>query len=175
MPTKEDNIIILQRLLLLISKPTSAADIHHYDDTLRDWNTNLWLSTEAGGQRPTDDAERVAFTKILPPDVAAHVTLHMDLPQYQNFEELRTSTNTYVNVMTALDRQRKGARSTQPVCLVGNYNGHGEEDGYTIDGADEEDDKFVYPALDGLDADQKIEVLASMRANGFTPAGRGAG
>ena len=51
------------------------------------------LFKEAGGQRPTGDAERLAFTKILPPDVAAHVTLHMDFPQYQNFKELRKLTD----------------------------------------------------------------------------------
>ena len=34
---------------------------------------------------------------------------------------------------------------------------------------------FVYPDLDGLHVDQKIEALAFMRANGFTPAGRCAG
>ena len=80
MPISEDKIRILQELLPLISNPNSTADIHHYYDALRDWNTNLRLFKEAGGQRPTGDAERLAFTKLLPPDVASHVTLHMDLP-----------------------------------------------------------------------------------------------
>ena len=161
MPINEDKILILQELLALISNPKSAPDIHHYDDALRDWNTNLRLFKEAGGQRPSGDAERLAFTEILPPDVAARVTLHMDLPQYGNFEELRKFTDKYVKVMTALARQRKGVRSEAPVCLIDNINSNGEEDGCAIGGAEHDDeDNLVYPALDGLDVDQRIEVLA---------------
>ena len=111
MPINEDKILILQELLPLITNPKAASDINHYDDAVRDWNTNLRLFKEAGGEKPTGDAERLAFTKPLPPDVAAHVTLHMDLPQFKNFEELRKFTDKYVKVMTSLDRQRKGVRS----------------------------------------------------------------
>ena len=77
--------------------------------------------------------------------------------------------------MTSLDRQRKGTRAA-PIRLVDNFNAQAEEDGYAIDGEEEvDDDNFVYPALDGLDGDQRIDVLAFMRAKGFTPAGRSAG
>ena len=89
MPMNEDKILILQELLPLTSNPKSAADIHHYDGALLDRNTNLRLFKEAGGTGPTGDAQRLAFTKLVLSDVSAHVTLHMDLPQYQNFEELR--------------------------------------------------------------------------------------
>ena len=68
----------------MISNPRSAGDIHHYEDALRDWNTNLRLFKEAGGQRPVDDAETLAFTKLFTPDVAAHVAFYLDLPQYQS-------------------------------------------------------------------------------------------
>ena len=61
----------------MISNPWSAVDIYHYDDALRDWNTNLRLFKGAGGQRPADDAEKLGFTKLLPTDVAAHVMLHL--------------------------------------------------------------------------------------------------
>ena len=44
LPIHEDKILILQELLPSISNPKSAADIHHYDDALRDWNTNLRCS-----------------------------------------------------------------------------------------------------------------------------------
>ena len=49
MPINEDKNLILQELLPLISNPKSATDIHHYDDALRVWNTNLRLFKEAGG------------------------------------------------------------------------------------------------------------------------------
>ena len=74
MPINEDKILILQELLPLITKPKAASDINHYDDAVRDWNTNRRLFKEAGGEKPTGDAERLAFTKLLLPDVAAHVT-----------------------------------------------------------------------------------------------------
>ena len=55
-------------------------------------------------------------------------------------------------------------------------NSDGEFDGLAIDDAEYEDkDNFVYPARDGLDVEQRVEVLARMKARGFTPAGRGAG
>ena len=89
----------------------------------------------------------------------------MDLPQYQNFEELRKITEKYVKVMTALDRQRKGVRSQASVRLVDNFNSDSEDDGYAIDGAEYEgEDSFIYPALDGLDFEQKVEFLAFMKA-----------
>ena len=116
------------------------------------------------------------FTKLLPHDVAAHVTLHMDLPQYRTYEALKTFTDKYVKVMTSLDRQRRGQRAApQAVRLVDNLDSQGEEDGYAIDGPQEDEDDFIYPELDSLDVDQRIEVLAFMRARGFTPAGRNAG
>ena len=134
-------------------------------------------SVVQGGWRKLSDgdAQRLAFTKLLPPDVAAHVTLHMDIPQYQSFEELRKFTDKSVKVMTALDRQRKGVRSQAPVRLVDNLNIDGEFDGLAVDDAEFEDDSdFIYPALDGLDVESRVEVLAFMKARGFAPAGRGA-
>ena len=53
-----------------------------YASALEDWETNLRLFTTAGWVAPTGDAERLAFVKLLPPDVAAHVMLHMDMPAY---------------------------------------------------------------------------------------------
>ena len=47
MPMNEDKILILQELLPLISNPKSATEIHHHDDALRNWNTNLRLFKEA--------------------------------------------------------------------------------------------------------------------------------
>ena len=107
----------------------------------------------------------MAFTKLLPPDFAAHVSLHMGLPEYQNFLELRKLTDKYVKVMTSLDRHRKGVRSQVPVRLVDNLNSDGEFDGLAIDDAEFEDDgDFICPALDGLDVEQRVEVLAFMKA-----------
>ena len=168
LPINEDKVLILQELLPLITNPRSASSIDHYDDAVRDWTTNLRLFKEAGGEPPTGDAQRLAFTKLLPHDVAAHVTLHMNLPQYRDFHELRKFTDNYVKVMTSLDRQRKGVKSSAPVRLVEAFNGQMEEDGWAIDGEEPEEEDFVYPALDGLDVEQRVEVLAFMKASTST-------
>ena len=112
----------------MITNPRPASDIHYYDEALRDWNTNLRLFKQAGGAPPTGDAQRLAFTKLLPPDVAAHVTLHMDRSEFTNFDVLRSFADKYVKVMTSLDRQRKGTRAA-PIRFVDNFNAQGEEDG----------------------------------------------
>ncbi len=125
-------MLILLELLPLITNPTSASNIDHYDDAVRDWTTNFRLFKEAGGELPTGDAQRLAFTKLLPPDVAAQVTLHMDLPQYKEFGELRKFTDKYVKVMTSLDRQRKGVKSQAPVRLVDRINSDGEREGLDL-------------------------------------------
>ena len=102
----------------------------------------------------------------------------MDLPQYKSFEELRKLTDKYVKVMTSLDRQRKGVKSQVPVRLIDNLNSDGEFDGLAIDDSEYGDeDNFVYPALDGLDVEQRVEVLAFMKARGSLQQGvaQGAG
>ena len=78
LPINEDKILILQELLPLVTNPKPASDIHHYDEALRNWNTNLRLFVQAGGQKLSGDAQRLPFTKLLPHDLAAHVTLHME-------------------------------------------------------------------------------------------------
>ena len=83
----------------------------------------------------------------------------MDLPQYKEFNDLRKLTDKYVKVMTSLDRQRKGVRSQVPVRLVDRLNSEGELDGLAIDDEGYEDEEdFIYPALDGLDVEQQVEV-----------------
>ena len=75
----------------------SPADIHHYDEALRDWSTNLRLFKEAGGQRPTDKRRRGAGVhEVFLPDVRAHVMSYMHLPQCTEVEELRRFTDKYV-------------------------------------------------------------------------------
>ena len=59
--------LVLQELFPAITNPKPASDVHHYDEAIRDWNTNLRLFKTAGGQPPTGDAQRLAFTKLLPP------------------------------------------------------------------------------------------------------------
>ena len=45
LPINKDKILILQELLPVATNPKPAADIHQYDEALRNWYTNLRLFT----------------------------------------------------------------------------------------------------------------------------------
>ena len=72
LPINEDKIFILQELLLIVTNPRPAQDINHYDEALRNWNADLRLFARAGGQKLIVDAQKLAFTKLLPHDVFRH-------------------------------------------------------------------------------------------------------
>ena len=93
----------------------------------------------------------------------------MDLTRYSDFEELKRFTDMY-----SLDRQRRGQRSAA-LRFVESYGGQVASDDEPDEKAKDEGEDFIYPALDGLDVEQQLEVFAFMNAQGFTPAGRGAG
>ena len=80
----------------------------------KDWETNPGLFPTAGGVAPTGDAERLAFVKLLPPDIAAHVTLRLHLPEYKDLNTLKKIAGTYVKVMTGFAEARKRQRSGHP-------------------------------------------------------------
>ena len=106
-PINEDKLLILQGFLPAVTNPRAAVDMAGYASALEDRETNLKLFTKAGGVAPTGDAERLAFVKLLPPDVAAHVTLHIDLRAYREFSALKKFASKYNKLMTAFAEARK--------------------------------------------------------------------
>ena len=44
---------------------------------------------------------------MLPPDVSAHVTMHMELPQYATYGALKAFALKYVKVMQGISATRK--------------------------------------------------------------------
>ena len=126
-----------------------------YSQALEDWETNLRLFTPAGGAAPTGDAERLAFVKLLPPDVAAHVTLHLDLPAYREFSALKKSASKYVKVMTGLQEARKRQRRPDHLKLVDarDHDDHSDSDDHNDNNEDNEshndnnDDGFSIPGF----------------------------
>ena len=99
LPIHEDTALILQELLPAITNPKPASDSNHYEEAIRDWSTNLRLFKTAGGQPPTGDARRLAFTRLLPHVFAAHVTLHMGLPEYREFDALKRFADKFGGVV----------------------------------------------------------------------------
>ena len=88
-PLNDDKQLILQELLAPVTNPRGAPNLGGVAAALELWDTNIRLFKAAGGRDPEGDAKRIAFIKLLPPDVRAHVTLPQDMRQYQDFTELK--------------------------------------------------------------------------------------
>ena len=74
---------------------------------LKAWETNLRLFASARGTPFAGDARRLAFTEILPANVSAYVTMHMD--QYAAFVALKKFTVQHVKVHGGSRRFKKAA------------------------------------------------------------------
>ena len=125
----------------------------------------------AGGRELEGDAKSIAFIKLLPPDVRAHVTLHQDMPQYQDFDELKRLALKYIKVMLGINAERK--MRAQPVRLVQEGQGdHEDEDdqGDLQDMIDSDGDAVDIPKFADMEVDARVEILAFMRAQGYKPA-----
>ena len=80
-PSTKTSSSFSKNLLPQVTNPRTAADMAGYSSALEDWETNLRLFATAGGVVPTGDAERLAFVKLLPQDVAAFVMFLLDMPE----------------------------------------------------------------------------------------------
>ena len=92
-----------------VANPRAAVDMARYSQALEEWETDLRLFTTAGGAAPVGDAERLAFVKLSPSDVAAHVPVHMDLPAYPDLGALKKFASKYVKEITGLKRLGRGS------------------------------------------------------------------
>ena len=173
-PINDDKMMILQELLPQITNPKPATDMLGFEGAMRDWQTTIRLYTEAGGEKPTGEPERMAFIRLLPPDVAAHVLLHQALPQYATFDNLKRFTEQYVKVMLGLNRQRKGQAHSHLKLVEASLDDY--ETQYVEEEQEEEDMPsmpcFQIGNYSNMDSDDQVEVLAFMKARGFTPSGR---
>ena len=105
----------------------------------------------------------MSFISLLLPDVSAYVSMYMELPEYYTFAKLKAFAVKYVKVMLAVSAHWK--KSTY---LVEHRQAEPEE------GEQYEDELEDYEGVENLEVDQRIEVLAFMRARGFQPSGRAA-
>ena len=115
---------------------------------------------------------RIAFVKLLPPDVRAHVTLHQDMAMYQDFTELKRLVLKYIKVMIGLKADRR--RAAQPLKLFEEERAREvpEVDEYgDSQGADEPESESVgIKGFVDMEVEAKVEILAFMRAQGDKPA-----
>ena len=149
-----------------------------FTDALKLWETSVRLFTAASGVAPEGDAKRLAFIKLLPPAVAAHVTLHDENPEYKDFEKLKRFAIKYVKVNTGLDAQRGKA----PLKLVEDAMRQIEdreerrhepeaEDDRSRDAFEDADDELDIPGFEEKSIPDQLEIFAFMKAKGYQPAG----
>ena len=77
----EEQFLILKDLLPAVTNPRPATSIDDLATALESWDTNLRLFHAAGSSPLSSDRKHLAFVCVLPPDVSAHVTMHMEFPQ----------------------------------------------------------------------------------------------
>ena len=90
--------------------------------------------------------------------------MHMELPQYATYSSLKTFALKYVKVMQGISAARK---RTRPAHVVEERE-FGEAEVY--EGSAAEEDELRQRLNDTEDVAEQIEILAFMRARGFTPA-----
>ena len=97
--------------------------------------------------------------------------MHMELPQYSTYISLKTFASKYVKVMQGISAARK---RTRPAHVVEEAAQRELWEGETLESSAAEEAELSHGLMDSEDPAEQIEILASMRARGFTPAGRGA-
>lgn len=117
-----------------------------------------------GHLHPIDDARRLTLFQILPADIAADVTMHSGLSDYNYYETLQKFVIKYVKALQHLRRY-----AVKPAQLM---DAEPIEDG----GGNSVDDHEEADLLDRLwsteDVGENIEILAVMKARGFWPPTR---
>ena len=146
-----------------------------FAEALKLWETNIRLFTAAGGKAPEGDAQRIAFIKLLPPSVAAHVTLYADNQEFSEYTALKRFALRYIKIMMGLDAQRA---TTRPLKLVEDAIRHLEgeperEAEEEPDACEDAADTLDIPGFAEKPISDQVEIFAFMKAKGFTPAGRG--
>ena len=105
-------LLILKDLLPLVTSPQPATNLDDLAQALEPSDTNLLLFKAAGRSEPEPGAKRLAFVGILPPDVAAHVSMHLDEPAYSIYATLKAFSMKYVKVIMGLAAARRAGRRT---------------------------------------------------------------
>ena len=97
---------------------------------------------------------------MLPPDVSAHVTMHMELPQYGTYGALKAFALKYVKVMQGISAARK---RTRPAHVVEERLEQRELwEGETEESSAAEEEDLRQRLNESDDPAEQIEILAVM-------------
>ena len=168
-PINEDKASIRKDLLPSVTNPKGASSMDGVQGALEDWDTSLRLFKAADGAEPPDEQKRLTLLTMLPAEVSAYVAMHLELPELSSFVGLKRFTLKYVKVLQNLKRKGPG----RPAHLVEQDFQESSQQSY-LEAAmapppptQLEVDNFALSALDDLEPQQRIEVLAVMAKQGF--------
>ena len=136
---------------------------------LEDWDTSLRLFTAADGAEPPDEQKRLTLLTMLPAEVSAYVAMHLELPELSSFAGLKRFTLKYVKVLQNLKPKGPGrlAHLVEQDYQESSQQSFLEAAMAPPPPAQLEVDDFDLSALDDLEPQQRIEVLAVMAKQGF--------
>ena len=82
------------------------------------WETSNRLFVEDDGNLPEESNDLLSFIDAFPPDVPANVLMHMDMPAYEKYDEIKTHAAMLVKIM-----QKQRRRPRTGVNMVDAYRG----------------------------------------------------
>ena len=173
-PVNEDKLLLRKDLLPKVNAPRAAATPTDIEQAIEDWDTTIRLYKKAGGAEPTDADRRLTLLQILPAEIAAHATMHMDSPEHDTYLKLKKYVIKYVKTLKGI--KRSGAR---PAHLVDDHDGGSTTTSTDYNDHDNIDDPERAELVERLaateDPEERIEILAFMKTRGFRPPTRGQG
>ena len=166
-------------LLPQVTNPKGASSMDGVAGALEEWDTSLRLFRAADGQEPPDEQKRLTLLTMLPAEVSAYVAMHLEMDELSTFTGLKRFTLKYVKVLQNLKRKGPG----RPAHLVEQDSQDSHSQSYLEAAAAPpppalEVDTFDLSALEDLEPQERIEVLAVMAKQGFRfkrPQGGGPG
>ena len=161
-----------------VTHPNTAANMDGVEDAIETWKTDIRLLREAGGQLPPDHQLRLTLIHVLPIDISAYVTMHLELPKYATYESLKRFVLKYVEVQRILRRAgHKPAHildeaRAPDAAKTSDASSKGSE--YSDENDDEEAELLERLAA-AEDVEERVEILAVMSKRGFRAPTRGQG
>ena len=125
------------------------------------------LFREAGGQPLPDHQRRLMLIQMLPIDISAHVTMHMDLPAHSSYGTLNNLTLRYIR---AVKRLKSRSSRTAAAHLVDNGDQLWQQQSEPSEQDEDYDNEhagLIEQLMNTEDFQERVEILAFMKARGF--------
>ena len=103
-PVNVDKALLQKDRLPGCTNPKAAPSADRIEQAIEDWDTDIQLFVKAGGSQPLDCDRRLTLIQILPANIAAYITMHMELPEYNTYEKLKKKAeSSFVKALPYLE------------------------------------------------------------------------